>query len=94
MNGTALKEEIRRVIAREMEACMGREGSKLSAERALLKRRYLGHGYAVDDDRENKGLSTYVDRTVMETVEWAKPGLMRVFCADEIIRFEPKTPAQ
>ena len=94
MNGTALKEEIRRVIVRETEACMGVEGSKLSGARTTLKKRYLGYGYTVDDDRENKGLSTYVDRTVMETVEWAKPGLMRVFCGDEIIRFEPKTPAQ
>ncbi|WP_273524134.1 portal protein [Mailhella massiliensis] len=88
------KDRVRRIILREMEQCMGREGSKLSAERAALKRRYLGCGYGVDGEREERGFSTYVDRTVMETVEWAKPGLMRVFCTDEIIRFEPRTPAQ
>lgn len=88
------KDSVRRVIVREMEQCMGVEGSKLSEARTTLKKRYLGYGYSVDDDRESKGLSTYVDRTVMESVEWAKPGLMRVFCGDEIIRFEPKTPAQ
>lgn len=88
------EERARRVIAREMESCMGVEGSRLSSERTALKKKYLGCGYGVDEEREGKGLSTYVDRTVMETVEWAKPGLMRVFCTDEIIRFEPKTPDQ
>ena len=94
MKDTDLKDRVRRVIIRETEQCMGIDGSKLSAERTTLKKRYLGYGYSVDDDRESKGLSTYVDRTVLEAVEWAKPGLMRVFCGDEIIRFEPKTPAQ
>ena len=88
------KDKLRRVIVREMEQCMGIEGSKLSSERTALKKRYLGYGYSIDDDRENRGLSVYVDRTVLESVEWAKPGLMRVFCGDEIIRFEPKTPEQ
>ena len=94
MNDNDRNDRIRRVIVREMEQCMGIDGSKLSSERTTLKKRYLGYGYSVDDDRESKGLSTYVDRTVMESVEWAKPGLMRVFCGDEIIRFEPKTPQQ
>lgn len=89
-----VKDRVRRVIVREMEQCMGTDGSKLSEARTALKKRYLGYGYSVDDDRETKGLSTYVDRTVMETVEWAKPGLMRVFCGDEIIRFDPRTPRQ
>ena len=88
------KDRVRRTIVREMERCMGREGSKLSEARAALKRRYLGCGYGVDEEREARGFSTYVDRTVMETVEWAKPGLMRVFCNDEIIRFDPRTPAE
>ncbi len=89
-----IKDKLRGVIRREMESCMGRDGSRLSSERADLKRMYLGYGYSIDDDREARGLSTYVDRTVMETVEWAKPGLLKVFCADEVIRYDPKTPQQ
>lgn len=88
------EDRLRRVIVREMEQCMGTGGSKLSVERETLKKKYLGYGYGVDSDRDARGLSVYVDRTVMETVEWAKPGLMRVFCGDEIIRFDPRTPAQ
>ena len=90
-----VKEQLRGIIRREMASCMGEEGDQLSTSRERLKKQYLGYGYGVDEDREKRGLSTYVDRTVMETVEWAKPGLMRVFCgSDDIIRFDPKSPEQ
>ncbi|MBQ3892737.1 MAG: hypothetical protein II737_04985, partial [Mailhella sp.] len=89
-----IQSRLKRVIERETERCMGGEGGQLSEERARLKKRYLGYGYQNDDEREERGLATYVDRTVLETVEWAKPGLMRVFCGDEIIRFDPRTPEQ
>lgn len=92
MSKKELKDKLRKVIVRETEACMGKEGSKLSEVRADLKRKYLGYGYEVDEERKERGLSTYVDRTILETVEWAKPGLMRVFCGSEIIRFEPRSP--
>ena len=92
---TDIQDKIRKIIIRESASAIGAPGGRLSADRAKLKKRYLGYGYGVDDDREKRRLSTYVDRTVMETVEWAMPGLMRVFAGgDEIIRFEPRTPAQ
>ena len=90
-----VKEQLRGIIQRELDACMGKDGDQLSSSRERLKMQYLGYGYDVDDDRRKRSLSTYVDRTVMETVEWAKPGLMRVFCSsDDIIRFDPKSPEQ
>ena len=90
-----VKSRVRGIIMRESEHAIGRAGGKLSMERDKLKKRYLGYGYSVDDDREERALSTYVDRSVMETVEWAMPGLMRVFAGgDEIIRFDPRTPQQ
>lgn len=88
------KDKLRKVIQREVAACMGRDGSTLSKARTDLKGRYLGHGYEGDEDIKARGLSTYVDRTMLEVVEWAKPGLLRVFCGDEVIRFDPKTPQQ
>lgn len=87
-------ESLRRAVELERDRCMGRGGSALSQARESLKGQYLGAGYGVDAERRARGFSTYVDRTVMETVEWAKPGLMRVFCTDEIIRFDPRTPEQ
>ena len=90
-----IKAALRSVIRREVEKCMGRDGSTLSSERADLKRMYLGHGYETDEDRRERGLSTYVDRSVLEVVEWAKPGLLRAFCgSDEVIRYDPKTAEQ
>jgi len=90
----SLKDRLRKVVVRESQQCAGRQGSELSETRSRLKRQYLGYGFSVDDDREARGLSTYVDRTVLEAVEWAKPGLLRVFSGDEIIRFDPRTPEQ
>lgn len=94
MNKKDIKARLRKVIVRESEKCMGKDGSKLSSIRADLKRKYLGYGYEVDEDRKERGFSTYIDRTVLETVEWAKPGLMRVFGSEEIIRFDPRSPEQ
>ena len=85
-----LRDKLRAIIQRESEKAIGRSGSVLSEERSTLKRRYLGYGYGDDDKRAQRGLSTYVDRTVMEVVEWAKPGLLRVFSGDEIVRFDPR----
>ena len=94
MQKKGLKDKLRKAVQREAAACMGRDGSALSQARADLKRRYLGYGYEQDKELSERGLSTYVDRSLMEVVEWAKPGLMRVFCGDEIVRFDPKTPQQ
>jgi hypothetical protein len=94
-NKKDIKAALRSVIRREVEKCMGRDGSTLSSERADLKRMYLGYGYETDDDRRERGLSVYVDRSVLEVVEWAKPGLLRAFCgSDEVIRYDPKTAEQ
>lgn len=90
-----VKDKVRKICISEMEHCIGKEGSALSRAREGLKRRYLGYGYQVDQDREERGFSTYIDRTLLEVVEWAKPGLFRVFASgDEIIRYEPKTMEQ
>ena len=89
-----MRNELRAHIVSALQDCMGAEGTPLSQARAALKRRYLGHGYEADAERRERGLSTYVDRTVMETIEWAKPCLMRIFSNTELLRFEPRSPGQ
>lgn len=90
-----VKARLHRIILSEMSHCVGKSGGQLSNQRDMLKKKYLGYSYAGDDARAKQGYSTYVDRTVMEAVEWAKPSLFRVFTTtDDIIRFEPNTPAQ
>lgn len=89
-----IRDKLRRIVVRESAHALGKSDGKLSNDRTILKEKYLGYGYPGDDKRKRRRLSTYVDRTVMETVEWAKPGLMRVFSGDEIIRFDPRTQQQ
>ena len=89
-----MRNELRAHLVSALQDCMGAEGTPLSQARAALKRRYLGHGYEADAERRERGLSTYVDRTVMETIEWAKPCLMRIFSNTELLRFEPRSPGQ
>ena len=89
-----MRNALRAHIAASLQDCMGDEGSPLSQARVALKRRYLGHGYEADAERRERGLSTYVDRSVMETIEWAKPCLMRIFSNSELLRFEPRSPGQ
>lgn len=92
---TDVKARLHRIILSEMSHCIGKSGGQLSHARDELKKKYLGYGYTGDDKRAEHGYSTYVDRTVMEAVEWAKPSLFRIFTTtDDIIRFEPKTPEQ
>lgn len=82
-----------KAIRTEMGTAVGLPGGVLSEQRTALKGAYFGEALPKDEERRQAGLSAYVDRTVMETVEWAKPGLLRVFTSsDEVVRFEPNSP--
>ncbi len=49
--------------------------------------------YGMPLGNEVDGRSQYVDSTVMDTVEWIKPSLMRVFASgDEMVTFTPHGP--
>ena len=49
--------------------------------------------YGLPFGNEVDGRSQYVDSSVMDTIEWIKPSLMRVFAAgDEMVTFEPVGP--
>ena len=42
---------------------------------------------------EVDGRSQYVDSSVMDTIEWIKPSLMRVFASgEEMVKFNPVGP--
>ncbi len=89
------KDRLEYLIRREMDVCVGLPGGELSTAREALKNAYYGASYSVDADRAERGWSTYVDRSVMETIEWAKGPLLKVFAGtDELIRFEPTSPEE
>lgn len=87
------KGRLEAIIRHELANCIGIDNEQLSNDRLAIKSAYLGDGYPVDKKRNEQGWSVYVDRTVMETVEWAKGPLLKVFAGTEdIVRFEPTGP--
>lgn len=86
-------ERLKKIIRSEMRESIGRSDERLSEARTALKAAYLGEPLATDAERRKDGWSTFLDRSVLETVEWAKPSLLKVFAGtDEIVRFEPRHP--
>ncbi len=53
----------------------------------------MDYYYALPFGNEVDGRSQYVDSSVMDTIEWIKPSLMRVFASgDEMVKFNPIGP--
>ena len=53
----------------------------------------MDYYYALPFGNEIDGRSQYVDSTVMDTIEWIKPSLMRVFASgEEMVKFNPVGP--
>tara|TARA_R100001443_G_scaffold27140_3_gene40442 strand:- start:18577 stop:20526 length:1950 start_codon:yes stop_codon:yes gene_type:complete len=53
----------------------------------------MDYYYGLPFGNEVEGRSQYVDSSVMDTIEWIKPSLMRVFASgDEMVTFEPHGP--
>jgi len=64
-------------------------GGVLSEQRERAMEYYYGLPFGNEVD----GRSQYVDSSVMDTIEWIKPSLMRVFASgDEMVTFNPVGP--
>lgn len=84
------EKQLKAIIAMEMENALGVDGGKLSIQRRDALKQYEGEPYGNEID----GRSQVVDRTIMETVEWIMPALMRIFTSsDQIVEVEPNQPA-
>lgn len=78
--------ELKSIIARELDQAVGRDGTKLSVDRRNLLAYYEGEPFG----NEIEGRSQVVMQTVLETVEWVLPALLRIFTAsDKIVTYEP-----
>lgn len=81
--------QLKAIIAMEMENALGIDGGKLSNQRRDALKQYEGEPYGNEVD----GRSQVVDRTIMETIEWIMPALMRIFTSsDQIVEVEPNLP--
>ena len=83
------EDEIANAIDREIEVASGNDDTKLSDQRSNAMDYYFGEPYG----NERRGKSQVVTREVMDTIEWVKPELMKLFSSGgETVRFEPQGP--
>ena len=75
-------------IHQEVNSALGHQ-DEISEQRREALLRYTSQPYG----NEVEGRSQVVDTTVMDTIEWIKPSLMRVFTSgDEVVKFLPEGP--
>ena len=83
------EEELCGLIDQEVAHALGEDSDTLSNQRAKAMEHYLGEPYG----NENPNGSQVVTREVMDTIEWIKPELMKLFASgSETVRFEPQNP--
>ena len=89
-NGQPLgDDELLSIVASRLSAAGNGDGSGASSERKDLLDYYKGEPYG----NERVGFSSVVTREVMEAVEWAMPGIVRVFMSgDQVVSFSPVGP--
>jgi hypothetical protein len=62
--------------------------SELAGERELHMNMYYGRPLG----NEIEGRAQVVSKDLMDTVEWIMPSLMRVFCVQQAVQFDPVGP--
>jgi hypothetical protein len=77
-------------INQEVAAAQGSDTNKLSQQREKAMEYYYGKAYGNESDDK----SQIVTREVLNTIEWIKPELIKIFASgSETVRFEPQTMA-
>ena len=80
---------LKRAIDQEAQDAYGDKNDELNQERAKALDYYLARPLG----NEIEGRSQIVAHSVMDTIEWQKPSLMRIFTgSDTVIKFEPTGP--
>ncbi len=83
-----------RLTISEQRAIIGERLSKNSTETELANDRQqaMNSYYGRPMGNEQDGRSQVVSKDLMDTVEWIMPSLMRVFCTQEAVQFDPVGP--
>ena len=81
--------ELIAAIESEEAISLGEKSSELQKERATALDRYRGAPMG----NEIEGRSQIVDKSVLDTIEWIMPSLIRIYLGgDDIGKFEPRGP--
>jgi hypothetical protein len=81
-------DEQRAIIARRLNQTFEATDSELREQREKALDFY--HGRPLGNERP--GRAQVVSRDIMETIEWAMPSLMEVFCTRDAVTFDPVGP--
>jgi len=84
------EEELLAAVDHELANAQSADQSQLTDQRVKAMEYYLGEPYG----DEQEGQSNVRTREVLDTIEWIKPELMKIFASGgDTVRFEPETPA-
>jgi hypothetical protein len=76
-------DELKDIVRRELAQAIGADNGQLATERQELMKYYQGGEFADPPPGQNR--SKVVMLTVLETVEWVLPALLRIFTASDAI---------
>lgn len=83
------EQELCALVDSELSRALGADASELSEQRSKAMEYYLGEPYG----NEVEGQSQVRTREVLDTIEWIKPELMKIFASGaDTVRFEPEGP--
>lgn len=83
------RDEIKNIIAQEIDNATGRYGDQISQDREDAIKRYYGDEYG----DERPGRSKVITSECRDTVGWLLPGLIDVFMStDHVAEFQPERP--
>lgn len=80
-------DEQRAIIAERLSESLAQH-SELASDREKALDGYFGRPMG----NEQEGRSQVVSKDLMDTVEWIMPSLMRVFCTQQAVKFDPVGP--
>jgi hypothetical protein len=80
--------ELCALIDRECRQSIGVD-DMYSQDRIRAMSYYMGEAKYELSPPEVDGRSKVVSKDLMDTVEWAMPGLMEALCGDDVVSFQP-----
>jgi hypothetical protein len=85
---------VAKLTVSEQRAIIGERLSKNSTETELsnAREKAMDSYYGRPMGNEIEGRAQVVSKDLMDTVEWIMPSLMRVFCTQEAVKFDPVGP--
>ncbi len=84
--------ELLSILRRREQDSLGGEYGDLQKEREEALDFYFGRAKGPLAGPDGEDRSQIVDKTLMETIEWILPTLIKIFLSDDVVQFDPMGP--